>query len=59
MQGGQGQCWGYLVLMGRLDDRCDNIKDPELSGKDQIARKRGQRGGASARVGDQCLLDLG
>ena len=28
------------------------------SGKDQIARKRGQRG-ASARVGDQCLLDLG
>ena len=36
--------------MDRLNDRCDNIIDPESSGKDQIAMKRGQRG-ASARVG--------
>ena len=58
MQGAQGQDWGYLVLMDRLDDRCDNNIDPESSGKNQITRKGGQRGG-SARVGDQCLPDLG
>ena len=58
MQGGQGRDWGYLVSMDRLDDRCDNIKVLESSGKDQIARKVGQRGD-SARVGNQCLLDLG
>ena len=58
MQGGQGRDWGYLVPMDRLDDRCDIIKVPESSGKDQIARERGQRGD-NARGGNQCLLDLG
>ena len=44
--------------MDRLDERYDNVKVLESLGKNQITRKRGQRGG-SARVGDQCLSDLG
>ena len=58
MQGGQGRDWGYLVLMDRLDERYDNLKAPESLGKNPITRKGGQRGD-SARVGDQCLSDLG
>ena len=58
MQGGQGEHWGYLVLMYRLDERYDKVKEPESPGKGQFTRKEGQRGG-SARVGDQCLSDLG
>ena len=57
MQGGQGQDWGYLVPMDRLDERYDNIKVPESPRKSQTTRRKGQRGG-SARVGDQCLSDL-
>ena len=52
MQGGKGQDWGYLGPMDRLERRYDNVKVPESPGK------IGQRGG-SARVGDQCLSDLG
>ena len=44
MQGGKGLDWGYLVLMDRLDDRCDNIRDPESSWKDQFARKKAKEG---------------
>ena len=58
MQGGEGQDWGYLVPMAILDERYDRVKVPESPRKNQIARKGGQRGG-SARVGDQCLSDLG
>ena len=58
MQGGKGQDWGYLVPMDRLERRYDNVKPLESSRKNQITRKGGQRGG-SARVGDQCLSDLG
>ena len=58
MQGGQGQDWGYLASMDRLERRYDNVKVPESPWKSQITRKRGQRKG-SARVGDQCLSDLG
>ena len=58
MQGGQEQDWGYLVLMDRLVGKYDNVKAPEPPGKGQNTRERGKRGG-SARVGDQCLLDLG
>ena len=58
MLGGQGQNWGYLVPMDRLNERYDKVKVPESPRKSQITRKEGQRGG-SARVGDQCLSDLG
>ena len=58
MQRCQGQVWGYLVPIDRFDERYEHVKAPESSGKNQITRKRGQRGG-SAIVGDQCLLDLG
>ena len=58
MQGGQGQDWGYLVPKDRLDERYDNVTVPKSPGISQISGKRGQRGG-SARVGDQCLSDLG
>ena len=58
MQGRQGQDWGYLVSMDRLDERYDKVKVPESPGKGQFTRKEGQ-GGGSARVGDQCLSDLG
>ena len=58
MQGGQGQDWGYLVPMDRLDERYDNVKVPESRWKSQIRGKRGQRG-SKARDGDQCLSDLG
>ena len=58
MQGGQGQDWGYLVPKDRLDERYNNVTVLESLGKSQISGKRGQRGG-SARVGDQCLSDLG
>ena len=44
--------------MDKLDERYDNVKAPESSRKNQITTKGGQRGG-SARVGDQCLSDLG
>ena len=57
MQGWQGQDWGYLVPMDRLDERYDNVKAPETSRKNQITKKGRQRGG-SARVGDQCLSNL-
>ena len=58
MQGGQGQGWGYLVPMDRLDERYDRVKVLESPRKSQFTRKGGQRGG-SARVGDQRLSDLG
>ena len=58
MHGGQGQDWGYLVPMDRLDERYDRAKVLESPRKSQITRKGGQIGG-SARVGDQCLSDLG
>ena len=44
--------------MDRLEGRYDNVKAPEPPGKTQNTGKRGQRGG-SAKVGDQCLSDLG
>ena len=58
MQGGQGQDWGYLVPMDRLDERYDRVKGLESPRKSWVRRKGGQRGG-SARVGDQCLSDPG
>ena len=44
--------------MDRLVGRYDNVKAPEPPGKGQNTGERGKRGG-SARVGDQCLSDLG
>ena len=44
--------------MYRLERRYDNVKVPESPGKSQNTGKRGQRGDI-ARVGDQCLSDLG
>ena len=58
MQGGQGQDWGYHVPMDELDERYDRVKVLKSPRKSQITRKGGQREG-SAKVGDQCLLDLG
>ena len=42
MQGGQGQDWGYLVPMDRLNERYDKVKVPESLGKSQFTRKEGQ-----------------
>ena len=58
MQGGQGQCWGYLVLMDKLSEKYDKVKVLESSSESRISGKIGQKR-ASARVGDQCLLGLG
>ena len=58
MQGGKGQDWGYLVPLDRLERRYDNVKVPESPRKSQKTGKIGQIGD-SARVGDQCLSDLG
>ena len=44
--------------MDKLKGRYNNVKAPAPPGKGQNARERGKRGG-SARVGDQCLSDLG
>ena len=43
---------------GRLEGRYDSVKAPESTREDQNARENDKRRG-SARVGDQCLLDLG
>ena len=58
MQGGKGQCWGYLVPKDRLSEKYDKIKVLESLSKSRISGKIGQKR-VSARVGDQFLLGLG
>ena len=58
MQNRCEQDWGYLIPMDRLEGRYASVKALEPAGEGQNAREKGKRSG-SARVGDQCLSDLG
>ena len=42
MQVGEGQDWGYLVPMDRLDERSDSIEVPKPQRQDQNTGKIGQ-----------------
>ena len=44
MQGGEGQDWGYLVLMDRLNERYDRVKVPESPGKVRLQENEAKEG---------------
>ena len=56
MQGGQGQDWGYLVPMDRLDEMYDNVKVPESQRKIRLQEKEAKEGVALGLEINACQI---
>ena len=56
MQRGQGQDWGYLVPMDRLDERYDIVKVPESPRKIRFREKEAKKGVALGLEISSCQI---